>query len=664
MDKQHQIIDFLELDSKLSLDLVGDIELIKNVFKAKVIDFLISWGIKEKIEKQLEFFNIVCFNILEYSDKYDDNQKCSYVVNSYIRDKDNRFSPNKRKNRLSELFSRKNSIWEEKLDSIISVLINDSQIIEWIVDNIWLNDVINYNINSLDSEQQDYFLQKLYENLKEIDWKNGKFYKEILIFILWDDKYINKQKWAKYSLIHKNKKKIYLPLVKKLVISLINRPDLCKWLIDLKTWKFLFSFEEQEDNWVIENKQEKEESLKHLFDISDNLKYEIKKQKFINKLLSWTKRNIAEKQKEFFIDISKQINWNWKTVSSKIFYFVSDLEEADYTQLRRLFSENKPIKRNILYRIIDGILNEIELEEYLLNIKYVNYSNKEVLYYLISNLWSSKQKEFLLILYDTLLKLPKFKDIVKKRILEKQSALKNFINPLEHNLEEKNVRENLREVLFRKNSKINLGILKVLIKRLFEEKEVLLSLVDFLEIEKLTFEKKLKELFISKKEKAIKEMQIAEEEFKKSQERALRYWVVLDLVKKDKEKQEVIKQWVYTSDELMAKIKDLSIELRVLKRERDLLLEENQDLKTETILLWYEKRKLEEKSKSEIKKKEVLSLIRALEKELDDVREEREKLLKKEKEELSQKEKNRLKEFKERRLDMLQELYKARKKLN
>ena len=110
-----------KVNKLLDIDLELDKDLVDIVLKARILDFLLSWSKKERIEKQIVFFSTICSNILEnYQGKLKENTSCTYILNKY--------KPWKYAS-LAYLFKRDKPIWKDNLSFFLDEILKNKNLL-------------------------------------------------------------------------------------------------------------------------------------------------------------------------------------------------------------------------------------------------------------------------------------------------------------------------------------------------------------------------------------------------------------------------------------------------------------------------------------------------------------------------------------------------------
>lgn len=493
-----------QVDGILKLDKDKDKDLINQIIKTRILNFLLSWELKERIEKQIVFFANICSNILRWSwEKWKEDISCKYVIN--------RYKPGKYDS-LNYLYMRKKNLWEESLSFYIDYFLKDLEIFDNVIETnkytFSKKEIIKAQIQRLNWEQQMKLLEELYKNLQKNNEHSNWLLKSIckLIWLLdSNDKKQNKRSYQQLLMYKSQWKEQYIKLHTHVINSLsdilINRPELSSWIFDKKNLK-------------ISNKIKKH-NKKDGFIIEDNLKYETQKNKIVRSLIDFENRedNIRV-QKDFFSKIYDKIQKKEKDIYTTISKFLWEKEHPESFSLRRLLNWNNPINEKNLYLIINKLIEIDESFVDLLWIKEIETSVNDVLFYWISKKSTEEQRQFLKHLYDKLSTKKEYVGITNRLQWKLASTIKNFINPLKYKLSEIYLRQKIKDVMYTKQKKIPKDILNLLIIRLLEEDELfsinyLLSISFNLEKEKLK-EYRLK-IFKELYDKKIKNKKILDE---------------------------------------------------------------------------------------------------------------------------------------------------------
>lgn len=476
---EHKITDFVNIPSTLD-----DLEDILNVFKFKVFSFLSMWESEAKIQRQLVVFNTICLNILDTQDNQKDTMPCKWILYSFIKNLPDIDSGDWKKNKFAELFSESFPIWEKNLKMIIDALTLKQEVLKWIIDEINIWDVLEYNISCLDKHEQDRLLLSVYERIKKTGVKKDILYKEIAKFIWWFENLTKSQKnsWPKAYL-----RKIWTNVFKqgilnKLVSKILENKDLFKWIVDFETWEINNNYTNEESDSLV--RKEGLLLIDELYSIDKQTSLEIKNSLFVKWLCIWDRGKKASKQKDFFNNILASVTKNG-LLGSKISTYFPDLREPDNKQLKRLYLEDKPISEKILVRITRRIINSNKIGRYLLRFDDIEIKKEDIIYFYISNLSGIEQKDLLENLFTAISKFPnKYKDILKKDLLKIQSVIRNFIIVSSKEYDWNKMSHQIREVLNIDSSILQQELIELLSKRLIEEDDVLIEIIPFLKLER------------------------------------------------------------------------------------------------------------------------------------------------------------------------------------
>ncbi len=459
-------------------------ELLNVVFKTRILNLLLLWNKKERIEKQIVFFAHICTNIFtESSENWKKDISCKYIINRY---KSGKYDS------LMQLYRRNKPIWEDVLSFFIDEFLSNLNLLKWILDfknnKVTQKEIFESQISRLNWSEQRVFLEILFKNLKKEDNIKDWLMKSIVKLVWWWEKQERKtkRKWYKKYLMYegqwKNKYiKLYPYIISKLSDRLINRPELQKWIFNQRT--FIVSSkikkEKQEDKYII----------------PDEIIYRTQKYKLIKNLLSWNRQEKIEKQKTFFTNVWKHILEKKKDLFTTISKYLWKKECNISFSLRRLLKWTHPINENNLYLIIERLFSINPKFEDIFNLRGITISKNDVLSCWISRKTNEKQIKFLTFVYQKISSSEKYKNIINKRWWGIAATIKDFINPLRYKFSERCMRQKIKDTLYVKQKKIDKDILDLLIIRLLEEKELFFYkdlILEIFDTERSLFNEKLK----------------------------------------------------------------------------------------------------------------------------------------------------------------------------
>lgn len=446
------------VDKLINLDKRTNKDLLNQVLKTRILNFLSSWSNEEKIEIQIVFFANVCSNIFEEStENWKDNLSCKYIIN--------RYKPGKYDS-LMQLYLRNKPIGEDVLSFFIDDFLMDLDILKWTIDleckQISQRELFESQISRLSWNEQMMFLETLFINLQNIDGVEVWLMESIVKLVWWwenQDRKIRKKWYKKFLMYEWEWKKKYIKLhphiIIKLVESLVERPELQKGIFNKQT---------SEINNKIRTSNKKEK-----FVISDSQKYETRKNILIRDLLDWDRETIIKKQNVFFEKVCSNIPNKRKDSFTTISKFLWEKEDKSSFSLRRLIKWTHPINENNLYSIIERLFSVDPKFEELFNLEKIKVSKNELLFYWVSRKSTEEQRRFLKFIYEEICESEEYKNITNKWWGGIAATLKNFINPLKYKLSEKYLRQKIKDVLYTDQKKIPKDILDLLIIRLLEE---------------------------------------------------------------------------------------------------------------------------------------------------------------------------------------------------